>query len=67
MHTLLLPVEAIRGGFQLGQAVIGRDNQECGGMFLPHTPWRDAIILVKGFQESVEYSLTSFRRYHLQG
>ena len=61
-HTLLLPVEAIGSGFQLGQTVIGRDNQECGGMFMPHTPWGKGIILVKGIQKSVEHSLISFSR-----
>lgn len=67
MHTLLLPVVAIGSGFQLSQSVVGRNNQECGGMFLSHTSWGKGIILVKGIQESVEQGLICFRLYHLDG
>ena len=64
-HTLLLPVVAIRGGFQLSHAVVGRDNQGCGGVLLSHTPWWDAIILVKGIQKRIEHRFIALCLYHL--
>lgn len=65
-HTLLLPVEAIRGR-RLFQAVIGRDNQGGGRMLLSHAPRRKGIVLVKSIQKPIEYSLIFFRLYHLSG
>lgn len=64
-HTLLLPVEAIRGGSQFCQAVVGRNNQRCRRMFLSHAPWWKGIILVKSIQKGIEHRFIIFGLYHL--
>ena len=64
-HTLLLPVEAIGGGSQFCQAVVGRNNQRCRRVFLSHAPRRKGIVLVKGVQEPIKHRFIIFGLYHL--